>query len=125
MNEEPIKEFRDLVRKLDNLSYEFLDHEKIEGLIALIEDFQKWGCEAYGHNWAFDQCGYWQHQFCIECMEAKYPDMAGQRCGELIETMGNMTESEYLQVANFLDLQELASEVSKESAAWPKDIGRF
>lgn len=89
-------ELRGLLRELDELSYDMLEHPKADALCGLIEKLQQWGCRADKHDWQYDQCGYWQHQYCIECSVAKYPDMAKQSCGELTAKMGKMTEAEYL-----------------------------
>lgn len=50
------------------------------------------------HEWIFDQCGYWGHQYCIGCHAAKYPDLAPLRCSEAKEKVGAITEEEYLNV---------------------------
>jgi hypothetical protein len=86
----------DIARRLDDLSYEMLDHAKVSELCGLVEELQKLGCRAAGHAWVFDQCGFWQHQLCSECGESKYPDMAAKRCSVLTAEMGGMTEEEFL-----------------------------
>ena len=89
-------DLRSMLRELDGLSYEMLEHPKADALCGLIERLQQWGCRANKHDWQYDQCGYWQHQYCIECGAAKYPDLARQSCGELTAKMGKMTEDEFL-----------------------------
>ena len=89
-------DFREIVRKLDDLSYEMPDHAKVEELCGIIESLQQWGCRADKHDWIFDQCGYWQHQYCVNCGAAKYPELAGRRCGELDAEMGKITEEDFL-----------------------------
>ncbi len=48
-----------------------------------------------GHKHTFDQCGWWQHQFCMVCGEGKYPELVGRRCGDIQEEMGSKSEEEY------------------------------
>ena len=92
-------DFRAIVQRLDDLSYEMLDHPKADDLCGIIEEFQEWGCKADEHEWDFDQCGYWQHQYCLRCGSAKYPDLAAKSCGELSNEMGKMGEAEFLGLA--------------------------
>ncbi len=96
VNAELFSELRGLLHELDELSYETLKYPKASELCDLIEKLNQWGCRASKHDWQYDQCGYWQHQYCTECRMAKYPDMAKQSCGELTSKMGKMTESEFL-----------------------------
>ena len=48
------------------------------------------------HEWIYDMCGYWQHQYCDWCHKAKYPDLNSKKCSQLDEEMKGMTEEEYL-----------------------------
>ena len=91
-----VAELRVMLRELDALSCEMLEHPKADAMYGLIERLQRWGCSASKHDWQYDQCGYWQHQYCIECGSAKYPDLAKRSCGELTAAMGKMTEAEFL-----------------------------
>jgi hypothetical protein len=93
----PFTEARDLIRSLDDLSYDMLHHAKSDDLCALIEKLKQWGCKAEGHEWIFDQCGYWQHQYCVECHGSKYPDLAKKNCHDLTTEMDGMSEAEYLR----------------------------
>lgn len=79
--------FKTLRAKITAIEDSFL--EKIQELRALT-------CEASGgHEWVVDHCGYWQHQYCAHCAQAKYPVLSGKRCGELDAEMGDMTEETY------------------------------
>lgn len=89
-------DLRALLREFDEQSDKMLAHPQAGALCGLIEKLQQWACRASEHDWYYDQCGYWQHQYCIECRAAKYPALARQKCGELTAKMGNMSESEFL-----------------------------
>lgn len=92
------EDLRQIILELDDLSYEMLNHPQIEPLLQVIEKLELWICQARGsHDWILDQCGYWQHSYCVDCKELKYPYMALQRCGELDAQMGKRTEEEYNQ----------------------------
>lgn len=91
------KNYNKLLRELDSLSFEFLKHEKIDDLLNVLERLEKLGCEMFGHEWEYDQCGYWQHKYCLNCNESKYPNLAKKRCGDLDKEMGELTEDEYLE----------------------------
>lgn len=64
-------------------------------LFELHEQLQKWYCSTFAHNWTFDQCGWWQHQYCVRCHDAKYPEFEDESCSGLSEQMGDITESQY------------------------------
>jgi hypothetical protein len=96
MNTESIAEFRSLLRELDILSDKMQSHPRAGDLCLIIDRLQQWGCSVSDHDWQNDQCGYWQHQYCIECGVAKYPSMSKQDCDELVAKMGKMTEAEFL-----------------------------
>jgi hypothetical protein len=89
-------EFRALMGRLGSLEFENdSDGDKV---YDIEQDLNEWGCKAFNtHDWVYDQCGYWQHQYCLHCRCAKYPDLSGKRCGELTEKMGKMTEAQYLE----------------------------
>ena len=48
-----------------------------------------------GHEWEYDQCGYWGHQYCIGCNRSKYPELSSLSCSEAIEKIGKITEEQY------------------------------
>lgn len=48
------------------------------------------------HNWVYDQCGYWAHQYCSGCMAFKYPELGSQSCSEVFVVIGNISESDYV-----------------------------
>jgi hypothetical protein len=88
------KEFKGIMEELD-----FMDFESDKDCDAVGEIEHKlnaWGCKLFGHNWVFDQCGFWQHQFCTGCREGKYPDLARKKCSELTAEMKGISEAKYL-----------------------------
>lgn len=89
------------------------DPRKIVGAILLLIDeiciegeyedqFDDWRdkvagawCELSGeHQWVYDHCGFWGHQYCLWCRTPKYPEIPGRcsECGDLMK----ITEAEYL-----------------------------
>jgi hypothetical protein len=99
MNYSPdkVSNLRSALRDLDELSYDMLEHPRADALCGLIEKLKQYGCDICGHDWVFDQCDYWQHQYCIECGNAKYPDLAKRSCNDLTSAMGKMSEEEFAQ----------------------------
>ena len=92
--------FKDLMKRLDFVVDELLDeaNEKVvDELIDVVDELRIWGCESKSieHDWQFDMCGHWQHQYCINCRQAKYPELSKKQCGELNALMGDMNEEEY------------------------------
>lgn len=59
------------------------------------DDIKELRCEIDGHDFTFDQCGYWQHQYCNKCHKGKYPHLIGKSCSELVKEMGSITEEEF------------------------------
>lgn len=97
INKKLFVELNNIIRAIDDLSYQFLDHPQSDSLCDWIEKLQQWVCRASEHDWQYDQCGYWQHQYCIQCGAAKYPDMAKQSCSELTVKMGEITEEDFIK----------------------------
>lgn len=97
--EKPHEAIRAILAKWHDDEDEITTMQEMEGLAEeVIEQAQEWVCEHFGeHEWAHDQCGYWQHQHCLHCRASKYPDMAWKRCGELDAEMGKMTEQDWLR----------------------------
>lgn len=79
---------------------DFMDFESdkdCNGVGEIEDKLNEWGCRAFDrHEWIYDQCGYWQHQYCVHCRNAKYPEMARKRCGEIDAEMGEISEEEFL-----------------------------
>lgn len=103
MNEalkELFHELRSMISDLDDLSYDMLEHPKADALCELIDKLKQWSCRASEHDWIYDQCGYWQHQYCVRCGSAKYPGLAKRSCGDLTAEMGKMGEAEWLENNN-------------------------
>ena len=96
IGKELLAEFRALVDRLDDLSYSTLQDPDCEALLEAIGGLQEWGCKVSEHEWIFDQCGFWQHQYCSSCGAAKYPDLAKKSCGNLVAQMGRVSEGEFL-----------------------------
>lgn len=95
VSSESFENLRQIILDLDDISYKLLDHPQINPILLVIEKLENWLCKERGHDFIFDQCGYWQHQYCVDCKESKYPDMAVKSCGDLTKEMGKMTEEEY------------------------------
>lgn len=47
------------------------------------------------HDFIFDHCGYWQHKFCSNCGQKKYPDLALKSCDDSTKEMGILKEENY------------------------------
>ena len=88
---------RQSVYDLDDITYEILDHAQSGKLTKLVDALKTSVCNVIGHEFEYDQCGFWQHQFCLLCRESKYPTLASKNCGELIKEMGSIEEAEYLK----------------------------
>lgn len=54
-------------------------------------------CLIVGHEWMYDQCGYWQHKYCAICGEPKYPELASLKCGSGDQMKIDANEEEYNQ----------------------------
>ena len=91
-----IKKLRKEIFKLDMLLDSIIDTEKIEEFCEIVENLKDITCDIDEHEWIMDQCGMWQHQYCIHCTKVKYPGLPST-CRELRETMGNMSEEEYIK----------------------------
>lgn len=83
-----INEFVDWVILDDDKESEEL--EKFKELLAL-EYCRLKG----GHRWTFDHCGYWGHQYCVNCGNAKYPELVGLRCDDAAKVTNRCTEENY------------------------------
>lgn len=73
------------------------DETECDKLGAWVDAIRKLQCETLkeGHNWVYDQCGFWGHKHCVGCMSSKYPEIPGSHSeGRLF--VGDMTEDEYL-----------------------------
>ena len=83
---------------MSDMEFLEMEVEADEDKVSEIEDrLREWGCRAFrGHRWVLDQCCYWQHQYCVHCHAAKYPDLADKTCNVLTHEMGKMTEDEFL-----------------------------
>jgi hypothetical protein len=66
----------------------------------LIAQLKSWFCKLYGHEFDYDQCGYWQHKYCEMCGDSQYPDLAKKSCNELNREMGKITEKEWINEIN-------------------------
>lgn len=54
-------------------------------------------CKIVGeHEWTYDHCCYWGHQYCLGCHERKYPELSILSCTAAIEKIGRIKESEYV-----------------------------
>jgi hypothetical protein len=84
--------FREYQRLMHD--FDFLEFESSKDEDMVDEYFNKlkeWGCRAFGgHEWLFDMCGHWEHQYCAACFVAKYP-------GLKIHEDRDVTEEEYLK----------------------------
>lgn len=53
-------------------------------------------CEMLGsHTWIYDQCGYWGHQYCVDCRTHKYPELGNLKCDEATQITKGSSEKEY------------------------------
>jgi hypothetical protein len=50
------------------------------------------------HEWIYDHCCFWGHQYCTNCRKAKYPTLVGLLCSEACELVGgkHVTEAEWV-----------------------------
>lgn len=70
---------------------------------AECEKLQEWEqgclelkCKITGqHTWEDDQCGYWGHQYCINCRQHRYPDLGSLSCSEAVGKIGPISEAEF------------------------------
>lgn len=54
---------------------------------------EAWCKATKSHQWVHDHCGFWGHQYCAWCHEAKYPEISS-RCSDCRELM-RITEDQY------------------------------
>ena len=96
------KKLKSIIKKMENLLWSegekgVSEQDIINGFDVQINSLKDFLCEIKrGHDFVYDQCGYWQHQFCIECGAAKYKDLSSKRCGTLDKEMGKITEEQYI-----------------------------
>jgi hypothetical protein len=73
-----------------------VDDAECDKLCDWVDEIKALRCKMIGtHTWEHDHCGYWGHQYCSGCRERKYPEIPS-RCSVAIETLGRITEAEYL-----------------------------
>ena len=72
------------------------DDSEDEKLIDWEQEIRELRCKVIGeHDWTFDHCCYWGHQFCCGCHAHKYPELGKLRCSEAKQKIGDITEDEY------------------------------
>lgn len=78
------------------------DEEEDRKLSDLFDEFGEARCKiAGGHDWQYDQCSLWYHQFCFRCMARRYPEIPGS-CRDAREYLRNLnveTEEQYRALA--------------------------
>lgn len=73
-----------------------LDESENEILDQWEQAIRSTTCEVFGgHDWMFDQCGYWGHQLCVRCSQWKYPELGALSCREAVEKLGDIREYQY------------------------------
>ncbi len=93
---------KDIVDRLTKIIDDIWDLGNTPDCAYDIQDsLEKLRCEISGHHFEFDQCGYWQHKYCVLCRTSQYPDLSKKNCNTLRAEMGNTTEEEYLAGLQF------------------------
>jgi len=76
-------------------NHDFPGGNFLEKACEFEDKFARLVCEHNGHDYIYDQCGYWGHQFCCVCHEHKYGEIGPMSCSDAIAKIGNITEEEY------------------------------
>lgn len=92
--------FADIASAIRHLLAEIVlkDDAECEKLDEWEDQIAELRCKISGnHEWEFDQCGYWGHQYCLHCDAAKHPELASLSCRDAVDKVGKITEEEYIQ----------------------------
>jgi len=85
-----IEKLRSLIEEIEN----FVDEnvlsckvcfEKLDTFYNLIDEIKDFACESSSHDFVYDQCGYWQHKFCLSCGSAQHKELSKKKCGNLLK----------------------------------------
>lgn len=93
------KQIKEIVDSIEDIWEKNTDEVNYGNVLSNVQDkLLELLCNVSGeHDFIFDMCNFWQHQYCAKCGKPKYPSMASQRCSELTEKMGTMTEEKYIK----------------------------
>lgn len=89
-----IKELSHLIISLED--YDYPDAEIEDKIFDICEKLRGLTCHFYKeHDFYPDQCGYWQHSYCMNCWEAKHPNLIGKSCQDMVYHAPEPDKTEY------------------------------